>query len=104
MDPDNDNYDSDAVDEAILASFKANYQKRRRERWGPPITVNIPQELYTRAQDHQDQLTQEERQLLLSRGDNIGKAFAQPNLVTDVERNDILGRPHPMLYAPVSSA
>jgi hypothetical protein len=47
MDPEDDNYDSDAVDEAILASFKANYEKRRLERRGPPITVNIPQELYT---------------------------------------------------------
>jgi hypothetical protein len=95
MDPDDDDYDDDAVDKAILASFKANYEKLRRKHWGPPIAVNIPQELYTKAQDHQDQLTQEERQLLLSRGDNIGKVLAQPNLVTDVERNDVLGRPHP---------
>jgi hypothetical protein len=55
----------------------------------------IQQELYTKAQYHQDQLTQEERQLLLSHGDNIGKVLAQPNLVTDVECNDVLERPHP---------
>jgi hypothetical protein len=52
MDPDDDNYDSDESDEALGARIKANVQKRRRELFGPPITVNIPQELYTKAQGH----------------------------------------------------
>jgi hypothetical protein len=60
MDPDDDNYDSDESDEALGARIKANVLKRHRELFRPPITVNIPQELYTKAQDHQDQLTREE--------------------------------------------
>lgn len=39
---------------------------------------NIPPSLYHKARDNQDQFTEAERQLLLSRGDVVGKALAHP--------------------------
>ena len=41
---------------------------------GPPAAYTIPQELYKKAVKHNDQLTDTERQQLLSRGDAVGKA------------------------------
>jgi hypothetical protein len=90
-----ENDEGDIDYDALRAGIRAQIQDRHRTRFGPPVTVNIAQELYTKAQDHQDQLTQEERQLLLSRGDVIGKALTQPSSLTNAERNDVIGRPHP---------
>lgn len=55
----------------------------------------IPQALYVKAQNHQDQLTQEERRLLLSRGDIVGKALADPDFLTADETHQILFWPPP---------
>jgi hypothetical protein len=90
-----ENEEGELDHEALRADVRAQIEARHRARFGPPITFNIAQELHTKAQDHQDQLTQEERQLLLSRGDVIGKALAEPSSLTDVERNNVIGRPHP---------
>ncbi|CZR62574.1 uncharacterized protein PAC_12471 [Phialocephala subalpina] len=90
-----ENDEGDIDQDAIHAGFRAQIEARRQQRFGPPITVKIPQGLYTKAQDHQDELTQEERELLLSRGDVIGKALAQPSSLSDAERNDVKGLPSP---------
>ena len=42
----------------------------------------IPEDLYDKAEDHQEELTEEERQLFLSRGDVIGKALGSPHSLT----------------------
>lgn len=62
----NENNEGDIDHEAIHADFRAQIEARHQKRFGLPITVQIPQELYTKAQDHQEQLTDAERQLLLS--------------------------------------
>ncbi len=76
-----------------------------RERSPVPSTddaYNIPQELYDKACEHQDLLTAEERQLLRSRGDTVGKALADPTSLTDVERYDLLHFPPPdIVYAGI---
>ena len=61
----------------------------------PPQAFEIPQALYEKARDHQDQLTDDERNLLLSRGDVVGRALARPESLTEAERNVILLRPPP---------
>ncbi len=80
---------------ALEASIKANIEKCNRNLFGPLPTVTIPPQLYKKAQDQQDQLTQEERALFLSRGDLIGKALAKPSSLTDIERNIVLDRQSP---------
>ncbi len=55
----------------------------------------IPPALYVNANAHHDQLTPEERALLLSRGDVVGKALAQPDALTAAEAHEILGMPAP---------
>ncbi|RFU26582.1 hypothetical protein B7463_g9751, partial [Scytalidium lignicola] len=58
------------------------------------ITAQVQETQHT-----QDQLTNEERQLLLSRGDLVGKALAFPTSLTEEERNQILKRPLPDILA-----
>ncbi len=55
----------------------------------------IPPVLYVKANAHQNQLTPEERYLLLSRGDLVGKALAQPDSLTADEIHEIAGMPPP---------
>jgi hypothetical protein len=52
----------------------------------------IPEALYVKVKDHQDQRTLEERQLLLSRGDVIGKALAYPDSPTGSRKQDCRGK------------
>ncbi|GKT41260.1 uncharacterized protein ColSpa_01441 [Colletotrichum spaethianum] len=55
----------------------------------------IPRALYIKAQNQQDQLTDEERQLLLGRGDVVGKALARPDSLTTDEMHQALLWPRP---------
>ena len=57
-----ENDEGDINDVARQADIRTEIEARRRARFGPPMTVDATQELHTAAQDHQDQLTQEERQ------------------------------------------
>ncbi|KAK4138367.1 hypothetical protein BT67DRAFT_7525 [Trichocladium antarcticum] len=57
--------------------------------------TGIPEALYDKAQNHQDQLTHEERRLLLGRGDAIGKALAHPDSLTAEETHRVLLWPPP---------
>jgi hypothetical protein len=65
-------------------------QRTRQAAYG-----NIPASLYDKARDHQDQLTEEERQQLLSRGDVLGKALAYPDSLTTDEIHEAQGWPPP---------
>ncbi|KAL2266867.1 hypothetical protein VTJ83DRAFT_4144 [Remersonia thermophila] len=56
---------------------------------------DIPESLYEKAQDRQDELTEAERQLLLSRGDAIGKALAYPDSLTADEIHQVCAWPPP---------
>ncbi|KAK3311649.1 uncharacterized protein B0T15DRAFT_389398 [Chaetomium strumarium] len=56
---------------------------------------NLPTSLYDKTRDHQDQLTEAERQLLLSRGDVLGKALAYPDSLTTEEIHEARGWPPP---------
>ena len=57
----------------------------------------IPPALSVKANARHDQLTPEERALLLSRGDPVGKALAQPDALTAAEAHEIVGMPPPDL-------
>ncbi|KAK2028644.1 hypothetical protein LX32DRAFT_719920 [Colletotrichum zoysiae] len=56
---------------------------------------SIPRALSIKAQTQQDQLTDEERQLLHSRGDVVGKALARPDALTTDELHRALLWPPP---------
>ncbi|KAL2170373.1 hypothetical protein VTG60DRAFT_4959 [Thermothelomyces hinnuleus] len=78
---------------ALYASMDRDIQKRRRAMQA--AQGDIPQSLYDEARDYQDQLTEEERQLLLSRGDVLGKALAYPDSLTTEEIHKALRWPPP---------
>jgi hypothetical protein len=61
----------------------------------PPAWRGIPEGLYDKAYDDPDQLSQEERQILLSRGDVVGKALASPHALTTAEMHEVLLWPPP---------
>jgi hypothetical protein len=84
----------EALQETVSRGIKAARQKRlgQERAQKPAIAYDIPKALYGKARKHQDQLTDAERQLLLSRGDLVGKALAQPSTLTSVERNIVLKR------------
>ena len=56
---------------------------------------HIPKSLYIKARDHQDQLTADERQVLLARGDFVGRALAAPDSLTLEEMHLFLNWPPP---------
>jgi hypothetical protein len=90
------------ADAAFEASIERSLQRQREQQ---PGYGRIPEELYVKARDHQDQLTQEERQLLLTRGDVAGKALAYPDSLTTDEIHDLLFWPPPdVLRANVQRA
>ncbi|ETS83000.1 hypothetical protein PFICI_04876 [Pestalotiopsis fici W106-1] len=69
---------------------------------GPEKAFEISQELYNKAVEHNDDLTEDEtdplhaqRALLMSRGDVAGKALAHPETLTQAERYDLMWWPEP---------
>jgi hypothetical protein len=56
---------------------------------------DIPRALYDKARDHQDQLTDAERQRFLSRGDVVAKALGSPDSLTTEEIHQACGWPSP---------
>src|SRR5262245_45933711 len=88
--------------EVLAPSERARRRREARDAWratmnaraeahepspppGPLVAYQIPQDLYEKAWKHQDQLTEEERHLFLSRGDLVGRALAQPSSLTPEE-------------------
>ncbi len=61
----------------------------------PHTASEISGELYVKAEKQQGELTHEERQILLSRGDVVGKALAHPESLTPEGFNTVLCRPPP---------
>lgn len=78
------------MEAAFDESIARNIAQRRQQKQYP----HIPHELYVKAADHQEQLTEDERRLLLSRGDLVGKALAYPDSLTEDEIHGLL------LWAP----
>ncbi len=65
----------------------------------------IPANLYDKALKHNDQLTEDERALLLSRGDVVGKALAHPESLSLEERYHVLQwSPPDKLHAAIRTA
>ena len=75
---------------ALAASFQREAEMRRQKFRGPAVAYDIPASLYKKAQTQKDQLTDDERALLLSRGDVVGRALAQPASLTPAERYEVL--------------
>ena len=90
-----ENDEGDIDRDALQATIRSRVEQRRILQFGPLVTVDIPTELYRKAQNHQDKLTEPERQLLLSRGNTISKALTRPSSLLESEHNEILGRPPP---------
>jgi len=68
-------------------------QQQRQPAWNG--TTDKLQPLYIKARDHQDQLTDEERHLLVSRGDIVGRVLGAPDSLTPAEIHDFMGLPAP---------
>jgi hypothetical protein len=78
---------------ALAASMNRSFENRKRaleEAYG-----NLPESLFIKARDNQAELTHEERQLLLGRGDVLGKAMAYPDSLTADEIHEALLWPPP---------
>lgn len=79
---------------AMLATIERSIQRRNQQCASSNTNDDVPEALFAKAESHQDQLTQEERQLLLSRGGLAGKALAYPESLTTEELHKVL------LWAP----
>lgn len=97
-DPDTEEF-AEAVrrsEAAMHATITRQIQQRKLQRKLQSAHHDgIPLTLYIKAKDHQDQLTQEERHLLLSRGDIVGKALAHPDSLTADEMHQVALFPPP---------
>ncbi len=104
-------------DEQYLERLHQKQREQARERWrqmqqeeqelGIDLEQRLQQlqqrtrdyacgpDLYAKAQDHQGQLTQEERNLLLGRGDITGRVLGAPDSLTDDEIHVFLNLPPP---------
>lgn len=87
------------ADAVMEAAMERRLQHRREEseraREAAYAHYGIPEALYEKAVNHQDQLTEAERQLLLTRSGAVGKALAQPEALTEEETYEILCWPAP---------
>ncbi|TQN70216.1 hypothetical protein CSHISOI_05333 [Colletotrichum shisoi] len=66
-------------------AFHATIERSIRQQHTQSADDTIPLTLYAKAHSHPDQLTQDERGLLNSRGDVVGKALADPDSLTPDE-------------------
>ena len=100
----NENDEGDINDVARQADIRTEIEARRRARFGPPMTVDATQELHTAAQDHQDQLTQEERQ---SPSNPVLRPVPAPTLFPSSSNGPVVRPlrvvPYPSVPVPVPS-
>lgn len=82
---------NELLDDAMFASINRSIASRNQR----PLFPDIPESLYEKAAAHQDQLTDQERQRLLSRGDLVGKVLGDANSLTMEEIHDFLQWPAP---------
>jgi hypothetical protein len=78
------------AEDALYDEFERQARERQRQFRGPDKAYEISKELYEKAEKTNDQLTEEERALLLSRGDVVGKTLAHPDSLTVEERYRVL--------------
>jgi hypothetical protein len=78
---------------AFIVSMNRSIARRNQQQ--QLMYPAIPQALYEKARHQQSQLTDEERHLLLSRGDLVGKALVSPDSLTTHEIHEILNWPPP---------
>lgn len=95
--PENDRDESEVdalqkAEKALYASMARRSAAARERDRGPSAAYTIPPGLYDKALRQNEWLTSRERDLLLSRGDLVGKALAQPQALTLEERYEVLGR------------
>jgi hypothetical protein len=91
--------------DAPYDEFERQARERQRQFRGPDKAYEISKELYEKAEKTNDQLTEEERALLLSRGDVVGKALAHPDSLTVEERYRVLQwSPPDELHAAIGRA
>ena len=83
------------VEAQVREQQEAALQARLRQIPNANIAQSIPNELYQKAHKHQADLTDGERALLMSRGDLVGRALADPHSLSLEERYKVMGRPHP---------
>jgi hypothetical protein len=93
------------AEDALYDDFERQATERERQFRGPDKAYEISKELYEKAEKANDQLTEEERALLLSRGDVVGKALAHPDSLTVEERYKVLQwSPPDELHAAIRKA
>ncbi|EPE04205.1 hypothetical protein F503_04720 [Ophiostoma piceae UAMH 11346] len=95
-DVDSDTEEGAAAKERAEAAMVATINRSVARRYQQTNTFShIPKSLYIKARDHQDQLTADERQVLLGRGDAIGRVLAAPDSLTLEEMHMFLNWPSP---------
>ncbi|KAK3937476.1 hypothetical protein QBC46DRAFT_392600 [Diplogelasinospora grovesii] len=93
------------AEDALYDEFERQATERERQFRGPDKAYEISKELYEKAEKANGQLTEEERALLLSRGDVVGKALAHPDELTVDERYKVLQwSPPDELHAAIRKA
>lgn len=116
--PDEDEIDSETeegrrnmekADAALMASIKRMTQARDEEcrmgYRGPDKAYEIPESLYEKAAQNNESLTDEERALLRSRNDAVGRALADPKSLTEAEKYEVLRWSAPdVVHAAISRA
>jgi hypothetical protein len=78
-----------------LDQWSGVFDAENLEYKGPDIAYQIDQKLYTKAAMQNVDLTDDERALLLSRGDVFGKALAYPESLTTEEMHQVMYWPPP---------
>ena len=96
-DPDSDTEEGAEImqrNEAVLtASINRSFENQKRaleEAYG-----KLPESLFIKARDNQAEPTHEDRRLLLSRGDDLGKILAHPDSLTADEIHEAFLWPPP---------
>jgi hypothetical protein len=114
LDPDDVDTDGDTsegrstrqqIEDGVFRLMEEREAERDREFRGPEKAYEIPGELYEKAEKDNDKLTEEERALLLSRGDVVGKALACPDKLTLEEQYEaLMWSPPDELHAAIRAA
>ncbi|KXH39081.1 hypothetical protein CNYM01_08898 [Colletotrichum nymphaeae SA-01] len=76
-------------------ALHATIERSIFQRDAQPAHGDIPRALYIKAHNQQEHLTDDERRLLLSRGDIVGRALARPHSLSIDEMHQVLLWPPP---------
>ena len=89
------------VEDALCQDMERQVAERDRQFRGPDKAYEIPAALYEKAEKHNDRLTDDERALLLGRGDVVGKALARPDELSLSERTASCSGRRPTCCTPL---